>query len=59
MPPQLRRQLMSAALLDGACIIGGVAGFLATGNWLFLAGGILLGAGFLLPALIAVIRSRK
>ena len=50
---------MKAALLDGVCILGGVAGFLATGNWIWLAGGVLLGAGFLLPALIAIMKARK
>lgn len=59
MSPHLRRTLARAALLDGACVLGGVAGYLMTGNWVWLVGGILLGAGFILPALIAVMKARK
>ena len=50
--------LIQAALIEGACILGGVAGFLRTGNWVWLAGGVLLGAGFSLPAIIKYMRAR-
>ena len=57
--PELRQQLVKGALLDGACLIGGVIGYVATGNWVWLVGGALLGAGFILPALIAVMKARR
>ena len=59
MPPELRRELMKAVLLDGLCVLGGVGLYLITGSWIWLVAGILLGAGFILPALIAIMKARK
>ena len=59
LPPELRRELMKAVLLDGACVLGGVGLFLVTGSCIWLVAGILLGAGFILPALIAIMKARK
>ncbi len=50
---------MRAALLDGLCVTGGAGLFLATGNWIWLVSGILLGAGFVLPVLIAILRTQR
>ncbi|MEL6473140.1 MAG: hypothetical protein AAFQ21_03590 [Pseudomonadota bacterium] len=52
------RSLISAAMIEGACILVGVAGFLGTGNWVWLVGGILMGLGFSLPALITYLRTK-
>jgi hypothetical protein len=57
--PSQRRALVMAALADGACVAGGAGLFLATGNWIWLVSGILLGAGFLLPAVIAIMRTQR
>ena len=59
MSGDLSPELVKGALLDGACLIGGVFGYMATGNWVWLVGGALLGAGFILPALIAVMKARR
>lgn len=56
--PEATRELIKAAMIEGVCILGGVAGFIATGNWIWLAGGVLLGLGFSLPALITYLRSK-
>ncbi len=53
------RNLVRAILLDGLCIGTGVAGFMMTDNWVWLAGGALLGIGFSAPALIAHLRARR
>ena len=59
MSPGMQRSLVQAAVLDSLCIFAGVGLFLMTGNWIWVAAGVLLGAGFLLPALIQIMRSRK
>ncbi len=57
--PDQRRVLVRSALMDGACVTGGAGLFLATGNWIWLVSGMLLGAGFLLPALIGIMRTQR
>lgn len=57
--PELQRSLLQAALLDAVCVVGGVALYLLTGSWIWLVAGALLGAGFILPALIKLMRSGK
>lgn len=57
--PQLKRALMMGLLADTLCIGVGVLAFLATKNWVFLVGGVLLGSGFLLPPLIKIIRAQR
>lgn len=51
--------LVRAAMLDGVCIVGGGLAYLATGNWVWLLAGILLGSGFILPALIRIVRAGR
>lgn len=58
-PPDLRRAFFRALVLDGLCVAGGIAGFVLTQNWVWLVGGVLLGSGFLLPALVRIMRSRR
>ena len=57
--PGNKQALVRAALLDGLCVTGGAGLFLATGNWIWLVSGILLGAGFVLPVLIAILRTQR
>ena len=57
--PEHRQELVKAALLEVLCLGGGVIGYLVTGNWVFLVGGALLGAGFILPILITIMKARK
>lgn len=56
---ELRAQLTRAALIDGVCVLGGLVLFLVTDNWIWLVAGALLGLGFILPALITVMKSRR
>ena len=56
--PAATRQLIKAAMIEGVCILGGVAGFIATGNWIWLAGGVLLGQGVSQAALVTYLRSK-
>lgn len=51
--------LVKAALIDAVCLAGGAGLFLVTGNWIWLVAGLLLGAGFLLPAVIAILRTKR
>jgi hypothetical protein len=59
LPPEAKRALVRAAALDAVCVFGGLGLFMATGNWIWLVSGVLLGAGFLVPALITAMRSRR
>ncbi|MEM0986026.1 MAG: hypothetical protein AAGJ32_07255 [Pseudomonadota bacterium] len=54
----MRRTLLKAAAIDVLCVFSGVGLFLVTRNWIWLVSGVLLGAGFLLPAVIKLVRSR-
>ena len=58
-PPHIQRDLVRAALIDGVCILAGVGLFLATGNMIWVIAGVLLGAGFMLPAVIKLIRAQR
>lgn len=58
-PAGNRRRLVRAAALDLMCVGAGAALFLATGEAVWLIAGILLGAGFILPALINLFRTRR
>lgn len=57
--PGQKRALLKAAMIDGICVAAGAGLFVATGNWIWLVSGILLGAGFLLPALIGIMRTHR
>ncbi|MCI4644049.1 MAG: hypothetical protein MRY64_04630 [Hyphomonadaceae bacterium] len=57
--PDAMRALVLAILIDGLCICAGVALYLGTGNLVWLIAGLLLGAGFVLPAIIKFMRARR
>lgn len=57
--PDAMRALIQAILIETVCIGGGIAAFLMTDNLVWLFAGILLGAGFTLPALITFLRARR
>ncbi len=54
-----RRRLVRAAALDLVSVLAGAGLFLATGKAIWLVAGMLLGAGFLIPALIPILRTRR
>ncbi len=54
-----RAGLFRAALLDIACVLAGGLGYLLTDNLVWLIGGLMLGAGFILPALIRLVRAQR
>jgi len=56
---KMRAELIRAALLELACWAAGGIAFYATGNWVWLACGILGGTGFSLPAVIKLVREAK
>ncbi len=51
------RRLLLAAFYEGLAIIAGLIAYLLTGNWVWLAIGVLGGLGFTLPAVIIFIRA--
>ncbi|MEM7768446.1 MAG: hypothetical protein AAF253_13325 [Pseudomonadota bacterium] len=57
--PDVQRALIQAAAIDAVCVLAGVGLFVVTGNWIWLVSGVLLGAGFLVPAIIKMTRSGK
>jgi len=59
MSPEIKRALVQAAVMDAVCVAAGVGLFVVTGNWVWLLSGVLLGAGFVLPTIIKMIRSGK
>ncbi|MEZ6031273.1 MAG: hypothetical protein R3C46_16215 [Hyphomonadaceae bacterium] len=56
---EMKAELIRAGLLELACWAGGGLALYATGNWVWLACGILGGLGFSLPALIRMRREAK
>lgn len=51
------RKLLFAVFCEGVAIIAGVIAYSLTGNWVWLAIGVLAGLGFGLPAIINFIRA--
>ena len=51
------KKLMLACFLEGVAIIAGLIAYALTGNWVWIAIGVLGGLGFSLPALIVFIRA--
>jgi uncharacterized RDD family membrane protein YckC len=49
-------QLITAGLLDAACIVAGAIAFVATGKVIWIIIGVLAGLGFSLPAVIRLFR---
>ncbi len=57
--PKMTAYLVREGLRETACWLAGGAAFLATGNWIWLACGVLGGLGFSIPALITFAREAK
>lgn len=53
-----KRALVAALVTEAGCILVGVGVYLATGNWVWLLAGVLLGTGFSAPALIKYMRAQ-
>ena len=51
------KKLMLACFLEAVAIIAGLIAYSLTGNWVWIAIGVLGGLGFSLPALIVFIRA--
>mgnify|MGYP007130729123 CR=1 FL=1 len=51
------RKLLLAAFYEALAIVAGLIAFILTGNWVWLAIGVLGGLGFSLPAVIVFIRA--
>lgn len=51
------KKLMLACLLEAVAIIAGLIAYALTGNWVWIAIGVLGGLGFSLPALIVFVRA--
>ncbi len=51
------RKLLKAAFLEGVAIIAGLIAYALTGNWVWIAIGVLGGLGFSLPAVITFVRA--
>jgi F0F1-type ATP synthase assembly protein I len=56
---KLKAELIRAALLELGCWAAGGIAFYVTGNWVWLACGIVGGLGFSLPAVIKLVREAK
>ena len=57
--PHVKRELTQGLVIDMALILFGLMLFMATKQWLWLAAGVLLGSGFLLPPLIKIMRAQR
>lgn len=51
------KKLMLACFLEGIAIIAGLIAYALTGNWVWIAIGVLAGLGFSLPAVIVFVRA--
>ncbi len=56
---KLKAELIRAGLLEVGCWAAGGIAFYVTGNWVWLACGIVAGLGFSLPAIIRLVREAK
>ncbi len=56
---ELKAELVRAALLELGCWAAGGLAYDATGNWVWLACGILAGLGFSLPVIVKLVREAK
>ncbi len=54
-----QRLLVQAALAEAVVLMGGVAGYLATGRMAWLIGAIMLGIGITGPVIIRLIKARR
>ena len=54
-----QRLLIQAALAEGVVLMGGVAGYLATGRMAWIIGAIMLGVGITGPVAIRLIKARR
>jgi hypothetical protein len=51
--------LLRAGVFEALCILAGVAAWLLTGSWVWIAAGVLAGLGFSVPAIIVFLREAK
>ncbi len=51
------KKLMQACFMEALALIAGLIAFTLTGNWMWIAIGVLAGLGFSLPAVIVFIRA--
>ncbi len=51
------KKLMQACFMEALALIAGLIAFSLTGNWMWIAIGVLAGLGFSLPAVIVFIRA--
>ena len=51
------RKLLQACFLAGFALIAGLIAYSLTGNWVWIAIGVLGGLGFSLPAIIVFVRA--
>ena len=51
------KKLLFAAFLEAVAVIAGILAYALTGNWVWLAIGVLGGLGFTLPAIITFVRA--
>jgi len=51
------KKLMLACFLEAVAVIAGLIAYALTGNWVWIAIGVLGGLGFSLPALIVFVRA--
>jgi hypothetical protein len=51
------RKLLVAVFFEGLAIIAGLVAYGLTGNWIWLAMGVLAGTGLGLPAIITFVRA--
>lgn len=56
---QMKAELLRAGIFESLCFIAGVAGFFATGKWIWILMGVLAGLGFSVPAIIKLVREAK
>ncbi len=57
--PKMKAELIRAGILEVCCWVAGGGAYYVTGNWVWLASGILAGLGFSLPAIIKLVREAK
>ncbi len=51
--------MIRTAVFETLCLVGGVAGFLLTDNWVWIVIGLVAGLGFSLPTIVKLIRARR
>lgn len=55
----VKRALLMGAAMDLAAVLAGICLWLLTGSAMWIAAGVLLGSGFLIPAIIKLVRTQR